>query len=368
MTRTRRMRPWHWRDAAVVICGSVAIILILRGAVPVLFSTQNKVTRVVTIPRGSDLATITGTLHANGIIRSPGVFMLLARTLGLDRSLRAGQYELSSGMSALEILQALQRGSNFRVTIPEGLTAVEVADMLSRAIGLPRQEFLAAVRDSALRAQVDDPAATLDGYLFPDSYEILPDMTAREVVGQMVSRFEHVYEMEFGEETPPESLTRHEVVTLASIVEAESQSPRERPRIAAVYLNRLHAGMRLQADPTVAYALGTHRDRIYYRDLGVNSPYNTYRNPGLPPGPIANPGRASIHAVLEPLVGCRDLFFVARGDGTHEFTRTLAEHTAAIARIRGSGATLGVSIAAMHTPGDTIPPPSINEGASASHE
>ncbi len=335
MTR-RRLRRWHWRDAVVVICGSVALVLVLRGAVPALFSSQNVETRVVTIPRGSDLGTISHTLHANGIIRSPGVFMLLARTLGVERSLRAGQYQLSPGMTALEILRMLQRGSTFRVTIPEGLTATDVADTLSRAIGLSRDEFLAAVRDSALRARVDDPAPTLEGYLFPDTYEILPDMTAREIVGQMVSRFEHVYEMEFGSVTPPDGLSRHGVVTLASIVEAESQAAHERPRIAAVYLNRLRIGMRLQADPTVAYALGSHRDRIYYKDLSVDSPYNTYRVAGLPPGPIANPGRAAIRAVFAPTERCDDLFFVARGDGTHEFTRTMAEHALAIARIRGT--------------------------------
>jgi UPF0755 protein len=333
----KRLRRWQLRDLLVVVCGVVAVALIVHGTLTPLVPVDSAETRVVTVRRGSDVGKIAHTLHQAGVIRSPAVFTLLARTLGMDRTLRAGQYELSAGMSALSILRALQKGSDFHVVIPEGLTIPEMADTLEKAIGLPRAEFIAATRDSALRRRVSDPAPTLEGYLFPDTYDILADMSAREIVAQMVGRFESVYQMAFENERPPAGLSRHEVLTLASIVEAESRVPAERPRVAAVYLNRLRVGMRLQADPTVAYALGGRRDRIYYKDLEVKSSYNTYRHRGLPPGPIASPGKAAIEAVMHPQRGCQDLYFVATGTGSHIFSQTLEQHHAATVSVRSAG-------------------------------
>ncbi len=340
-----RLRRWQLRDLAIAVIGLLGVFLVLRGTV--LPSGSDSDTRRVTIRRGSGVSDIAHTLATGGIIHSPLLFVLTARGLQMDRSLRAGQYDLAPGMSVLEILHRLQKGSDFRVTLPEGLTAREMADTLHAAIGLDTGEFLAAVRDSALREELGVTTPTLEGYLFPDSYKILPDMTPREIVAQMTRRFARLYGDEFGDARPPQGLTRQQAITLASIVEAEAHVPEERPHIAAVYLNRLRTRMRLQADPTVAYALGGRRERIYYKDLAVDSPYNTYRHEGLPPGPIANPGLASVRAVFHPLQPNDDLFFVATGDGHHIFTRTLAEHDAATARVRG---------------GSTAPPASRNAG------
>ncbi len=331
-----RLRRWHVRDVVIALVGVLGVAMVLRGTVLPPGGTQP---RTVTIRRGSGVNDIARTLYRAGVIHSPLLFVATARGLHMDRSLRAGQYELAPNLNVFDVLHRLQKGSDFRVTVPEGLTAAEVADTLHTAIGLDRGEFLMAVRDSALRRELGVATPTLEGYLFPESYKILPDMSAREIVAQMVQQFARVYSEEFGDARPPQGLTRQQAITLASIVEAEAHVAEERPRIAAVYLNRLRLGMRLQADPTVAYALGgRRRERIYYKDLEVDSPYNTYRRAGLPPGPIANPGLAAIRAVFHPATPCDDLFFVATGDGRHVFTTTLAAHDAAIRQVRGGGA------------------------------
>ncbi len=178
----RRLKRWAGRDVLVVVIGSVAAVLLARGTLAPLFQSAPGEVHPVTIPRGSDVTSIAHRLSDAGVIHSPSMFILLARTLGLDRVLRAGQYQLSSGMSSLDILRLLEKGSDVRVVLPEGLTVTEVADTLERAVGLPPGEFLAAARDSALRARAGDPAPTLEGYLFPDTYDILSDMSAREIV------------------------------------------------------------------------------------------------------------------------------------------------------------------------------------------
>jgi UPF0755 protein len=183
------------------------------------------------------------------------------------------------------------------------------------------------------------PGATLEGYLFPETYAFLPTTPPTVIVHTMVLQTKKVLAEQLAKGGPiAVELSPHEILTLASIVEAEAERPEERARIAAVYLNRLRRHMLLQADPTVQYALGGHRARVFYSDLRVQSPYNTYLNPGLPPGPIGNPGRASIEAVLNPTPGSRELFFVARGDGTHIFSETGEQHEEAVARMRAQRA------------------------------
>jgi UPF0755 protein len=216
----------------------------------------------------------------------------------------------------------------------------DIARLLEARLGVPADSFYAACADTALLRELGVPAPTPEGYLFPSSYAFLPETPAAAIVRRMAGETRRVLAAELAGGSPvAHELTPHEILTLASIVEAEAARPEERERIAAVYLNRLRKGIRLQADPTVAYALGGYRERLYYKDLGVESPYNTYRNAGLPPGPIGNPGRASIHAVLTPLPGSRELFFVSRGDGTHVFSETGEAHEAARLAIRAARAT-----------------------------
>jgi UPF0755 protein len=191
----------------------------------------------------------------------------------------------------------------------------------------------AAVSDTTLFNRLQIPAKSLEGYLFPDTYAFPDGMTARGAVLEMVRRFEREWKLEWNARLPVLGMSRHEVVTLASIVEREAKIPAERPVIAGVYRNRLRAKMALQADPTVQYAHGRHASRVLLKDLEIDSPYNTYKYPGLPPGPIASPGGASLQATLFP-AEVDFLYFVAAPDGHHEFRRTLAEHQAAVRAVR----------------------------------
>ena len=260
---------------------------------------------------------------------------MYGRLRGLDRSLRWGTYVLHDAMSWEQVLTALRlgRGVVHVVTIPEGWTMLEIAPALAETLDVPADSILAAVRDTALLRRLNVPTPTVEGYLFPDTYTFPAGATARDAVLAMVERFEQQWKPEWDSILPRIKLNRHDIVTLASIVEREVRREEERPVVAAVYLNRLRTGMPLQADPTIDYALGRKPGRVLYKDLRVVSPYNTYRNAGLPPGPIGSPGSASIEASLKP-ANVPYRFFVAAPDGHHEFRRTYAEHLAAIRMVR----------------------------------
>lgn len=296
----------------------------------------------VIIPRGVPLRVAAESLARAGIVQYPLAFRMYARALGHDRAIQAGTYLLRRGTSWGDLVNALTGGDGVisRVTVPEGFTIAQLVPLLQRELAIPPDSLAVAVRDSALRARLQDPAETLEGYLFPDTYAFPPGTTAREVVREMTRRFEREWTPAMSERARALGRTRHEIVTLASIVEKEARLPEERPVIAAVYYNRLRIGMPLQADPTVQYALGRHVERLLYADLGVDSPYNTYRNPGLPPGPIASPGGASLQAALAP-ASVSYLYFVAAPDGHHEFRTTLAEHDSARRAVRAAGAATG---------------------------
>jgi UPF0755 protein len=205
--------------------------------------------------------------------------------------------------------------------------------LLARSLGVQPESVEVAARDSALRRRLDVSSPTLEGYLFPDTYSFPDGTTGRAAVETMVRRFEQIWQPQWNDRLRALAMTRHSVITLASIVETEAMFAPERPVIAAVYLNRLRAGMRLQADPTVQYALGKHVGRLMYKDLLIESPYNTYKYKGLPPGPIASAGRASIVAALNP-AAVPYRYFVAHLDGHHEFHVDFASHSRAVAAVR----------------------------------
>jgi UPF0755 protein len=332
-------RGWHPlapRNLAAVVAVVVLLLVAKDLFYPRGFRRAAEPT-IVLVPRGATVDGIARELAGQGLIKSPFAFGLLARVTGVDRSLKAGQYRLYRGASTLSILRALARGMSGEglVVLPEGLSMRDIARILDPRLAFSAEEFLAACSDTALLNTLEIPAPSVEGYLAPSSYEFLPATPPDVVLRRLVGETRRVLAEELATGSPvAHELTSHEILTLASIVEAETGQPAERPRIAAVYLNRLRQGMRLQADPTVAYALGGYRERLYYSDLRVDSPYNTYRYAGLPPGPIGNPGRASIHAVLWPMPGSRELFFVARGDGAHVFNETGEAHEAARIAIR----------------------------------
>ena len=292
-------------------------------------------TTKVVIPPGSTFRVAADSLQRAGVIGSTRFFRLYASLRGHDRRIRAGTYVMRRGMSWPDVVSALTQGTGLihTVTIPEGFAIADIAPLLARALGVEQDSVIVATRDSAMRERLDVPTPTLEGYLFPDTYSFPDGTTGRAAVETMVKRFEQVWQPEWNEKLEKLALSRHDIVTLASIVEKEAKIPAERPVIAAVYLNRLRIGMKLQADPTVQYALGRHSPRLYYKDLRVDSPYNTYEHAGLPPGPIASPGRASIVASLDP-AAVPYRYFVAHPDGHHEFHLDYASHERAVAAVR----------------------------------
>jgi UPF0755 protein len=263
------------------------------------------------------------------------MFRFYAMVRGGDRQIRSGTYELKKDLGYGAIFDALTRGKGLVrvVTIPEGFSVRQVVRTLATKLQVPPESVEVAVRDTALRRRLDVPAATLDGYLFPDTYTIPEGATARQAIALMVKRFEQVWAPAWTARLDTIGLNRNDVMTLASIVEAEARVPEERPVIAGVYMNRLRQGMLLQADPTVQYALPERQSRLLFKHLRVKSDYNTYIRKGLPPGPIASPGKPSIIAALYP-AQVPYKYFVAFPDGHHEFRATQAQHDAIVRESR----------------------------------
>ncbi len=291
----------------------------------------------VRISPGSDLRQIARTLADAGVIASPQAFIMAARIGGFDRRLHPGDYRLDPGMSIPSLLRTLLdgRGRTAAVTIPEGWRAEQIAERLAASGVCTREAFLQAVRDPTLLSELSIPGPSAEGFLFPETYALPLPAPPTEVVRAMHRQFTKVWgELTSG--VPNAPLSPLAIVTLASIVERETSVPGERPLVAAVFLNRLRIGMPLQADPTVIYGIDDFDGNIRRRDLQAANPYNTYVIRGLPPGPIANPGRESLAAVLAP-APVDFLYFVARNDGTHQFSRSLAEHTRAVQRYQVAG-------------------------------
>ena len=286
--------------------------------------------KFVEIPTGLGTRAIGDRLVAAGIVRDPLTFRLALWRTGEARKLQAGEYRFDRPMTPVEVVGKIARGEVERilVTFPEGLTILEMAAIFeARELG-PASDFVAASKNVALIAATDSGAADLEGYLFPDTYSVPRRTAASQLVRLMVERFGQVVTDQVRTEAAARDLSVRQLVTLASLVEKETSRPEERPIVAAVYTNRLRTGMPLQCDPTVIYALqraGRYDGNLRRDDLAVNSPYNTYRFPGLPPGPIGAPGRSSLEAAARP-ADADYLYFVSRNDGSHEFARTLAEH------------------------------------------
>lgn len=293
----------------------------------------------VIVPKRASLKAVAESLGAHGIIRSQTRFLLTARFLGLfiaeyrglDRHLRPGRYDFAVGDGTRTILAKMIAGrtDDDLFTVPEGYDIQQIAAAAAEKLGMDSAAFVAATRDSSLRAKLGIPRTdhTLEGYLFPETYRVVFGASPEQLVAQMVQEFEVQWDTAWDARAHELGLTRNQVLTLASIVEAEARRHSERQVIAGVYYNRLKRRhpMKLEADPTVIYAMGRHVNRVLIRDLRIKSPYNTYLHAGLPPGPIDSPGRPSILAALWP-ARHHYLFFVARPDGSHMFSETGAAH------------------------------------------
>lgn len=287
---------------------------------------------MVTVPVGASFRSISDTLAARGLVSHPDLFNLYARIRRADRGVRAGNYAFRPGSSWAVLLDDLVTGRviTLSVTIPEGFTLTQMAPRLSTVTGESAEAILARMQEDSAYVRMELPGPGLEGYLFPDTYRFAEGSPVDRVLDAMVRRYRAAWTPARRARLAELGMSERELVTLASIIQAEARKVDEMPTISAVYHNRLRLGWPLQADPTVLYALGGHRPRLLYAaiDSVANNPYNTYTNPGLPPGAIGAPGEAALEAALFPL-DVDYLFFVARPDGSHIFTRTLAEHNRA---------------------------------------
>lgn len=297
--------------------------------------------RIVTIDQGVSVQAIVGRLTEAGVVSHPLALKIYLRITGRGVHLKAGDYKFPSPISPLQALDKIRRGEVFleRVTIPEGFNRFDVAETLAAKTGkATAPEFLKLIDDQTPIEDIAPTARNLEGYLFPDTYNYNTRTTPEELIAAMVNRFEEVFSPEWSTRASQLGLTVHQVVTLASIIEKEAKVPDERPHMASVFFNRLKRGMPLASDPTFIYAAKLAGDydgnpnQLRYRNR--MSPYNTYLVTGLPPGPIASPGRASIEAVLHA-DNTGDLYFVVNGTaGRHKFSRTASEHDAAVEQYR----------------------------------
>lgn len=287
--------------------------------------------RFVDIPVGSSVGRI-GTLLADaGIVADSLTFRVAARLSGQERHLQAGEYRFAEAASPYAVVARLAGGDVFTrpVTFREGLTIREMARVFATAGLGAAAEFEAAAREVSLVADLDPTARTLEGYLFPDTYRLPRGLSPNEIVGTLIARFARAW-APLAPVAAAQGLSQREVVTLASIVEKETGLAAERPLVAGVFRNRLRLGMRLESDPTVIYgipAFDGNLRRVHLDDAA--NPYNTYQITGLPPGPIASPGEASLRAVLEP-ADTKALYFVGRGDGSHAFSERYDDHVRAV--------------------------------------
>ncbi|WP_027365588.1 endolytic transglycosylase MltG [Desulfotruncus alcoholivorax] len=314
---------------AILIPLVFAIMSYRISLMPVNAPKADQIT--VVVPKQATTSTIAGILKSSGVIRNASAFRLYARMEGVDGKLKPGTYIMNTAMTVPEITWVLVKGpaDRIKLTIPEGYTVAQIAGLLEQKGLSSRAEFTNALNQNwqfSFLKQLPDNKYNLEGYLFPDTYFLGPGSGPDKIVEMMLQNFEQVMERnDYINKARAKGLSLNEAVTVASMVEREARVESERPRIAGVIYNRLKAGMPLQIDATVQYALGKQKEKLLYSDLEINSPYNTYKIYGLPPGPIANPGWPSLKAAIEPEKNDY-LYYCAKPDGSHAFARTLAEH------------------------------------------
>ena len=288
-------------------------------------------TQIVDIRPGTSFTHVSHLLHEKGLLDTEWFFQVLGRIQQLDRKIIPGEYELHAGMRPTELLAKLVGGDvyQYSVTIPEGYNVVQIAEILEQKGLADKQDILRLNRAQAFISSLNIKASTLEGYLFPDTYRFARYTPPEFIVRTFVDRFHEMVTPELRAQGKAMGMTLQEVLTLASVVEKETGLATERALVSGVFHNRLRKNIPLQSDPTVIYALEYFDGNIRKADLSVNSPYNTYKVRGLPPGPIANPGLAAIRAALYPTPS-NFVYFVSRNDGSHKFSVTLAEHNKAV--------------------------------------
>jgi UPF0755 protein len=324
----------------LILFGIVILLVAGAGFLSYAFFWPNtfpdRSDRVVYVSRGATFHAIMDSLERESIIRSRFLFHVTARVYGGTERLQAGKYVFRAGMSNADVFLSMREGRNnelITVTIPEGLRARGQARIFARALGIDSVRYISIVNDPSVVRKWDLEGPNLEGYLLPDTYRLMWGQEETEIVQKQVEEFKRFFADSLRNRAREFGWTVREAVTFASIVEGEAVLDEERPVIAGVYHNRLRIGMKLEADPTLQYIFENGPRRVLYADLRIPNPYNTYLYPGLPPGPVNNPGKASMLATLYPQQHGY-LFFVANTHGGHWFARTYAEHAQNVRKYR----------------------------------
>jgi len=328
----------RWLLALAVLAAIAAGVLLagLRWALSPADPAGREV--VFVVEPGQSVTSVASRLEAEGLVRDARVMRGLARWRGLENRLQVGEFALSAALTPEQILDTIVSGKVvvYEVTLPEGYTLIQIAARLAEAGLVEREAFVAVARDPATASELGVEGDSLEGYLYPETYRLPKGRSALETARVLVAQFLAVWS-EVLPLASAQGLSMQKVVTLASIIEKETGAPDERPLIASVFLNRIERGMRLETDPTVIYGIENFDGNLRRRHLeDEGNPYNTYRIPGLPPGPIASPGRAALFSVVQPAES-KFLFFVSRNDGTHIFSETYRDHAAAVERYQRRG-------------------------------
>jgi len=294
-------------------------------------TSENNDTVLLEVNAGQPFKITTDNLYTQGLIKSPFRFNLIARFKGYDKKLQAGEYLLTGSMTPLDILEKLKKGEVrlYKLTIPEGFNIYQIAELIEEAGFANKTDFIEAATDAAFARQKLLDADTFEGYLFPDTYFFPKNISIQKIITTMVDRFWSVFRPEWKKQAQVYGFTVHQVVTLASIIEKETGAPFERPIISSVFHNRLKKKMRLESDPTVIYGIKDFDGNLTRKHLTTPTPYNTYRLKGLPAGPIANPGQASLEAAFFP-TDTAYIYFVSKKDKTHQFSTNLIDHNKAV--------------------------------------
>jgi UPF0755 protein len=315
--------------ACCVLVGGGVAWYVLSGPAP----SMNEAARAVVIKPRTGAFDIANALKEAHIIRSRVVFLVVAVARGTQRRLLAGEYEFAPGLGLLEVIRRIEQGKGFvhQVTIPEGFAARQIAELLHERGLVDQNRFMNLLQDRRLLQQYGVDGQSLEGYLFPDTYRLVKGLREEAIIELMAQRFTKVFGSAEQVRARELKMSVADIVTIASLIEREAMADEERPLVSAVFHNRLRLGMPLQSDPTVLYGLSRFSGKLTKANLRTPSPYNTYLHRGLPPGPIASPGRASVMAALYP-ASSEYLYFVSKNDGTHVFSNTLREHNAMVRR------------------------------------
>ena len=293
---------------------------------------ENTQTIILSIPPGATLKKISTDLKGLSLIRNASAFRLLANIRQKQTHIQVGEYELNQSMLPMDILKAITSGKTVLhpVTIPEGYRISEIAELLTKTISINKEIFIKESRNKDLLNKLNITSKSLEGYLFPETYHFSKHTAEKKIIQTMLSTFQQQMKTKnIQDQIQSSDMSLHEIITLASLIEKETGMNGERKHISSVFHNRLKRKMRLQTDPTVIYAIENFDGNIRKKDLDIDSPYNTYRYKGLPPGPIASPGIKSIVAALNP-IKTNHLYFVSKKDGSHQFSSSLKEHNRAV--------------------------------------